>query len=160
VAQDREVVCRLAEESASPRLTSFLQSSSRPRHDFASSPPLGFTATDGRGLIIPIVLRIAGEDEDVPLLAAGLAALFSTGFSYFLIRSGGGGTTFLDVSDVNGQLAFAAPADGDYVVELQYPARRWLIAVALAAIVAGWWLMRALPPRGPARSAGCDPRLY
>ena len=52
------------------------------------------------------------------------------------------GTALLAVSDVNGQLAFPAPADGDSIVELQYPARRWLIAVALAAVVAGWRGMR------------------
>jgi len=54
------------------------------------------------------------------------------------------GTALLAVSDVNGQLAFPAPADGDSIVELQYPARRWLIAVALAAVVAGWRVMRVL----------------
>jgi hypothetical protein len=54
------------------------------------------------------------------------------------------GTEYLELSDVDGQLAFPAPADGDSVVELEYPARRWLIPIALGGMAAGWWLMRRL----------------
>jgi hypothetical protein len=47
------------------------------------------------------------------------------------------GTGRLDMFNAGGQLAFAAPADGNHVVTLVYPRRRWLWLVALAAAVAG-----------------------
>jgi hypothetical protein len=50
------------------------------------------------------------------------------------------------VSDARGQLAFQAPADGDVVVDLEYPPRRWLIPVAIGGLIAGWWLVRMLRP--------------
>jgi hypothetical protein len=37
----------------------------------------------------------------------------------------------------DGQLAFNAPADGDYVVDLAYPRRRGLIAIACMVFVLG-----------------------
>jgi hypothetical protein len=41
------------------------------------------------------------------------------------------------VFDAEGQLAFAAPRDGDYDVELVYPRRLWLIPSAVAALILG-----------------------
>jgi hypothetical protein len=38
---------------------------------------------------------------------------------------------------VDGQLAFAAPADGSYSVLLRYPRRPWLFAVAFSAFIGG-----------------------
>jgi hypothetical protein len=49
------------------------------------------------------------------------------------------GTQPLDTLDAAGQLAFAAPADGDHLVTLVYPRRRWLWIVALGAGAAGIW---------------------
>jgi hypothetical protein len=43
----------------------------------------------------------------------------------------------VELFDVNGQLAFTAPADGDYTVDLIYPRRRGLIAVAILALLGG-----------------------
>jgi hypothetical protein len=57
------------------------------------------------------------------------------------------GTAYLDLSEVHGQLAFMSPADGDVVVELEYPARRWLIPIALGGLAAAWWVMLMLRPR-------------
>ena len=53
--------------------------------------------------------------------------------------------TSLDTADADGQLAFAAPRDGDLVVRLEYPRRRWLLLVALAAVVGGAWLAGRFP---------------
>ena len=46
--------------------------------------------------------------------------------------------------DAEGQLAFAAPRDGDYDVELVYPRRPWLIPSALAALFLGALIVRML----------------
>lgn len=45
----------------------------------------------------------------------------------------------IDVRGVDGQVAFDAPRDGDYDVELVYPPCRWLLPIAFAALVAGAW---------------------
>jgi hypothetical protein len=42
----------------------------------------------------------------------------------------------LEMAAVNGQLAFTAPADGSYDVELVYPTRRWLLLLSLGVILA------------------------
>ena len=47
--------------------------------------------------------------------------------------------------DADRQLAFAAPRDGDYDVELVYPRRLWLIPAAVAAAILGVLIVRALP---------------
>jgi len=41
----------------------------------------------------------------------------------------------LALRSIDGQLAFTAPSDGSYDVVLTYPARRWLIALAVAVLV-------------------------
>jgi hypothetical protein len=51
------------------------------------------------------------------------------------------------ITDADGQLAFASPLDGDVVVRLEYPRRRWLLVVALIAIVGGGWLARRFDRR-------------
>jgi hypothetical protein len=48
------------------------------------------------------------------------------------------------VFDVDGQLAFVAPRDGDYDVELLYPRRLWLIPSAVAAAMLGAMIIRML----------------
>jgi hypothetical protein len=53
----------------------------------------------------------------------------------------------------NGQLAFAAPDDGDYVVRLSYPRRPWLIAFAVASLVFGAFLVSRLCVIPSSRSA-------
>jgi hypothetical protein len=40
-----------------------------------------------------------------------------------------------------GQLAFRAPASGDYVVRLEYPRYRWLSIIALMAFALGLWVL-------------------
>jgi hypothetical protein len=46
--------------------------------------------------------------------------------------------------EVDGQLAFAAPRDGDYDVELLYSRRLWLIPSAIAAAILGAMIIRVL----------------
>jgi hypothetical protein len=48
------------------------------------------------------------------------------------------------VFEVDGQLAFIAPRDGDYDVELFYPRRWWLIPSAIAAAILGAMIIRLL----------------
>jgi hypothetical protein len=55
--------------------------------------------------------------------------------------------------DRDGQLAFLAPASGDYDVELEYPRRRGLIAVALLALIAGSYLLSLTCVTRSSRSA-------
>ena len=50
------------------------------------------------------------------------------------------------VRPVDAQLAFDAPRDGDYDVELVYPARRWLLPIAFASLLAGAWVIGRLHP--------------
>jgi hypothetical protein len=51
----------------------------------------------------------------------------------------------------DGQIEFAAPDSGSYVVRLEYPRYRWLsIAAIVAAIVGAWVLTRNITPRRPA----------
>ena len=45
----------------------------------------------------------------------------------------------------DGQLAFAAPRDGDYDVELVYPRRLWLMPAAISALILGIIIVRLLP---------------
>ena len=44
--------------------------------------------------------------------------------------------TPVDLFSRNDQLAFRAPADGSYVVTLEYPRRYWLNFVAIGALLA------------------------
>jgi hypothetical protein len=60
----------------------------------------------------------------------------------------------VELFQVDGQLAFVAPADGSYVVALEYPRRRALIVLALTALLAGA-VGLAYGGRGPGPS---DPR--
>ncbi|MBA3884900.1 MAG: hypothetical protein H0X67_04085 [Acidobacteria bacterium] len=43
----------------------------------------------------------------------------------------------VELFPVDGQLAFRAPADGSYVVSLEYPRRRPLMALAVLVLVLG-----------------------
>jgi hypothetical protein len=53
----------------------------------------------------------------------------------------------------DGQIEFVAPGGGNYVVRLEYPRYRWLSLGAIAAAIAGAWLLsRNLTLRSPARS--------
>jgi hypothetical protein len=50
----------------------------------------------------------------------------------------------IQLFDADGQLAFAAPRDGDYDVELDYPRRLWLLPAAVAAAILGVLIVRML----------------
>jgi hypothetical protein len=52
--------------------------------------------------------------------------------------------THIAVRDVGGQIAFDAPADGSYLVHLEYPRRSWLLVLALVGLLAGISLVRRL----------------
>jgi hypothetical protein len=57
---------------------------------------------------------------------------------------------FVDQHEVSlgnsgGQLAFTAPRDGSYVVRLEYPRYRWLSALALLSLFAGFVCLRRWP---------------
>jgi hypothetical protein len=54
------------------------------------------------------------------------------------------GKQAIPLFDADGQLAFAAPRDGDYDVELVYPRRLWLIPAAVAAAILGVLIVRML----------------
>jgi hypothetical protein len=54
------------------------------------------------------------------------------------------GRQAISLFDADGQLAFAAPRDGDYDVELVYPRRLWLIPAAVAAAILGVLIVRML----------------
>ena len=54
------------------------------------------------------------------------------------------GSQAIAVFNADGQLAFAAPRDGDYDVELVYPRRLWLIPAAVAAAILGVLIVRML----------------
>jgi hypothetical protein len=41
------------------------------------------------------------------------------------------------IIDSDGQMTLLAPRDGNFTIELRYPKRSWLIALALATIVIG-----------------------
>jgi hypothetical protein len=43
----------------------------------------------------------------------------------------------IPIIDSDGQMALLAPRDGNFTIELRYPKRSWLLALALATIVIG-----------------------
>ena len=60
--------------------------------------------------------------------------------------------TAVPLRDHLGQLTFDAPADGEVILELVYPRRRWLLALAGLSLVAATWLtVRMTPGRGRRR---------
>jgi hypothetical protein len=61
---------------------------------------------------------------------------------------------FVDETEVplysaNGQLAFRAPREGNYVVRLEYPRYRWLSLMAIASLAIGTVILRRRPGSRP-----------
>ncbi len=71
--------------------------------------------------------------------------------NYFPAWSARQGGVGVDLLDAGGQLAFRAPADGSYVVSLEYPRRlalTWLAVLTLvAAVVVSVWSVGSVPAR-------------
>jgi hypothetical protein len=59
----------------------------------------------------------------------------------------------IPISDAGGQLAFLAPRDGSYEVQLTYPQHPWLIGIAIAAITIGGWGSAAVSGRTSVRQS-------
>ncbi|HTL45136.1 MAG TPA: hypothetical protein VL262_12420 [Vicinamibacterales bacterium] len=59
----------------------------------------------------------------------------------------------IPISDAGGQLAFLAPRDGTYEVQLTYPQHPWLIGIAIAAITIGGWGSAAVSGRTSVRQS-------
>jgi hypothetical protein len=57
--------------------------------------------------------------------------------NYFPAWSASSSAGPVSLFSADGQLAFQAPADGTYPVELHYPKRGWLCAISLTGFVAG-----------------------
>jgi hypothetical protein len=57
--------------------------------------------------------------------------------NYFPAWSAKAGQDPVPLTSVQGQLAFNAPRDGTYTVELNYPKRLWLTSFAVAVLIAG-----------------------
>jgi hypothetical protein len=57
--------------------------------------------------------------------------------NYFPAWTATAGQDPVPLTSVQGQLAFNAPRDGTYPVELHYPKRIWLTSLAMAVLIAG-----------------------
>lgn len=76
-------------------------------------------------------------DGDVRLDGVGEGERVVVRMNYFPAWRARAGGLDVPLLAVDGQLAFAAPAGGDYIVRLEYPRRRWLIVAAVLAFAAG-----------------------
>jgi hypothetical protein len=87
----------------------------------------------GHGMVAPLgplggEVRLSGVREGERVIVR---------MNYFPAWQARVGDRDVPIFAVDGQLAFVAPASGDYVVRLEYPRRPWLIAVAALALFAG-----------------------
>ena len=67
--------------------------------------------------------------------------------NYFPVWSASSSAGPVSLFSAEGQLAFQAPADGTYTVELHYPRRAWLIVLSLAAYALGLAALWIVFPR-------------
>jgi len=92
---------------------------------------------------------LGGRMQLDDVLAGGVVILrtnYHPSWTASVAGTGAGITLF----EENGQLAFLAPQDGSYRVDLEYPRRQWLGLVALvAAVLAAGLLSRWPAHRGP-----------
>jgi hypothetical protein len=123
------------------------------------------SAVTGSGSARLMNLDLLGADVELTNVRAGDQVVVRANYyPAWLARTG---NRDVPLYSADGQLAFRAPADGSYVVRLEYPRYRWLSLVGLLAIVLGlpllWRFGAAAPPKAAAgvTAAGstnpCDP---
>jgi hypothetical protein len=93
------------------------------------------SATTASGSARLTNLDLLGADVEVTAVRAGEPVVVRANYyPAWLARAGG---REVPLYSADGQIAFRAPADGSYVVRLEYPRYRWLSFVALLAIALG-----------------------
>ena len=80
--------------------------------------------------------------QEVRLTQARAGELVRLRMNYFPAWRASQGGQAVELREQEGQMAFVAPADGDYVVELAYPRYAGLSVLALGAIVVSFLLVR------------------
>jgi len=99
-----------------------------------------------------VTARGSGELRSLDLLGADVALADVKAGDPVVVRANyyPAWRAFVDRQEVslgnsNGQLAFTAPRDGSYVVRLEYPRYRWLSAIALLSLFAGFVCLSRWP---------------
>ncbi|HEX7780514.1 MAG TPA: hypothetical protein VF424_14800, partial [Vicinamibacterales bacterium] len=108
--------------------------SSGPWHhyEFLNADPRDIVVTHGMGRLTarsPLGARISLDG-----VRSGSRVVVRTNF--YPAWTARDGSTPVPLIDDEGMLAFDAPREGTYEIELQYPARTWLLALAFGVIVA------------------------
>ena len=108
--------------------------SSGPWHhyEFLKVDPRGVVVSRGTGQLTarsPLGARISLDG-----VQTGSRVVVRTNF--YPVWTAWDGSTPVTLIDDDGMLAFDAPRDGTYEIELRYPARTWLLALALAVLIA------------------------
>jgi hypothetical protein len=99
-----------------------------------------------------VTVRGSGELRSLDLLGADVVLAGVKAGDPVLVRANyyPAWRAFVDQQEVSlgnsgGQLAFTAPRDGSYVVRLEYPRYRWLSALALLSLFAGFVCLSRWP---------------
>jgi hypothetical protein len=103
------------------------------RYELIESDPRSVGVPTGSGVLEPVD-PLAGR---VHLSAVRQGDPVVVRMNYFPAWTATTGGRSVELFAKDGQLAFNAPADGDYVVDLAYPRRRGLIAIACMVFVLG-----------------------
>jgi hypothetical protein len=136
--------------------------SSRPwvHYEFLAADPRDVVTANGSGRLVdrtPLEGRV-----DLQGVRAGDRVIIRTNF--YPVWTAWDRETPVPLVNDGGMLGFDAPRDGSYEIELRYPRRTWLLAVALMVVAAAGYLSSALCPgpsaRGPTqRSSGTSSSL-
>lgn len=106
------------------------------RFEFLDADPRSVTTSSGRGELAsyaPLGAMVQLTD-----VRAGDLVVVRT--NYFPAWTASAGGVPVELAEREGQLAFQAPRDGSYAVELRYPRRRGLVLLAVVALLTALWL--------------------
>jgi hypothetical protein len=103
------------------------------RYELQESDPRSVVTQRGSGYLEPVD-QLSGRVHLSGVTAGTPVAIRMNYFPAWDARMGG---RIVPLRAEDGQIAFDAPADGAYVVELLYPPRRWLLGLSALAWLAG-----------------------
>jgi hypothetical protein len=119
------------------------------RYELQESDPRSVVTQQGSGYLEPVD-QLSGRVHLSGVTAGTSVTIRMNYFPAWQARMGG---QIIPLRAEDGQVAFDAPADGQYVVELLYPPRRWLLGLSALAWLAGAALLSSRVTRVPARSS-------
>jgi len=102
------------------------------RFEFLGADPRSVTTQSGSGVLA--AYRPLGGSVQLSDVRAGETVVVRT--NYYPAWTASAGDTPVPLVDHDGQLAFQAPRDGSYVVDLAYPRRTGLVILAFATLAA------------------------